>query len=282
MIPGDLVTDLDLLALDVTVLTDFGATSLNLAHKRQVAVSDWLTPRLETAGLSPAKHRTRRTPAAAFLVRSGVITDVTESLGQSTEKLASSMLATPDDYLVVGMQQPFRGMYIGIGDSVNAVAGAASLTYWSGRWSVPSSVTDDTTVANVLFAAGGNLAWSLPDDWFPRVFNNTMAYWIRLSCASSLSANMGLGQVLPITRSRLTAPTACYAMHLVYREASGSNTGQWAEKAKSFLDAANEGLAIAMPLVVDEFDIDNSNAVEPTEPNSLVATRPTSFTWERG
>lgn len=282
MIPGDLVTDLDLLALDVGVLTDFGATSLNLAHKRQVAVSDWLKPRLETAGYPPNKHRTRRAPDAAFLVRGAASFDVTQTFARATEFNISSMLATPADYLLVGMQQPFRGLFVGVGDAINAVTCAGSLTYWNGRWSVPSSLADDVTVDGKMFAAGGNLSWSLQDDWFPRLLGNTMAYWVRFSCSSSLSANVGIGQILPIARSRLTDPAASYAMHLIYREASGSNTGQWMEKSKLFLDAANSALALAMPLLQDEFDLDVSNAIEPTEPNSVAATRPSGYTWERG
>ena len=87
-------------------------------------------------------------------------------------------------------------------------------------------------------------------------------------------------QLLDVAPSRLTLPAAQYTLGLLYQESCGSNRGQWAEKAAAMFKAAEETLAVVLPLLADEFDVDADGAVSPTEVSSV---NPGSFaTWERG
>jgi hypothetical protein len=288
LIPGDLVTDLDLLAIDVEASQEFGGSSL--AEKRRVAVTGWLRPRLEAAGLPPAKHLTRRNPDVAYGTTGGVVSDLTTALGTRADDdtALAGVLATPgSDYLVVGMHLPFRGLFVAMSDSVNANACAASITYWNGKWTALSSLVDGTAaVSGKSFSGGGRIAWSLPDDWIERPLRNaegvsTHVYAVRIQINSPVGGHVA--QVLPLAFSRLTNAAAMHAVGMLYRESIGSNRGSdaYEKKAGMFLEAADRELETVMPLIVDEFDIDRSGSVEATEAQSVVNIDHLT-TWERG
>lgn len=279
LIPSDLVTDLDLLALDSSVLEDFGKTSLKLAEKRNVAVIDWLRPRLEAAGLPAAKHLTKRKPVAAYGYTSGAYTDLVEALSDQTDTHLSSVLAGVGDGVYIGMTEPYRGLFVGMTDTPNINQASASLTYWNGAWTTPSSVADGTVAGSLTLGRAGRMVWGLPDDWIPRAVNGSaLLYWMRLQ-VNSLHAATLIQQMLPMARSRLTNPTAQYALHLVYREGIGGDRGNWKEKAELFLAAAQQGLELVLPMVRDEFDITNDGVVDTLEVNSITQD---PFTFERG
>jgi hypothetical protein len=282
LIPGDIVTDLDLLALDSQALDDFGATSQKLVEKRRVAVSDWLKPRLEQRNLPVDRHSIRRAPDAAWSVTGGAWTDQRAEFGQTAETPVSSMLVGVTDYLYLGMRDPFRGVFVGMTDNVNVNSLKLQGSYWNGQWQsfdATNSFVDGTRNAQVSFARGGRVLWALPDDWFARDVHGSMAYWARFSVNSvPLTSTTAVGQLLPLSRSRLTDPVAHYALHLIYREAiTGRN--DYAVKAKWYFDAAMNALDTAMLFIDDEFDIDQSQAVERTEVNSIT---PNAWAWERG
>lgn len=289
MIPADLITDLDLLALDVQAESEFGRSPLH--EKRRIAVTQWLRPRLESQGLPPQLHMTRRAPEAAWSLTAGIVTDRRPTLGNRVDEDLdlNAVLVTPgSDALYVGMQAPFRGLFVVLTDTVNANACAASITYWNGHWAALSSLVDGTqAVAGKSFSGGGRITWGLPDDWIMRPIGtsdvSSHAYYVRIQVNSPLSGATLVSQLLPLAFSRLTNPAALHALGLLYRESMGSNRGSEAyqRKAEMFLEAADRELELVLPMVQDEFDIDRSGAVETTEAQSVMNIDQLT-TWERG
>jgi hypothetical protein len=70
-----------------------------------------------------------------------------------------------------------------------------------------------------------------------------------------------------------------HALALLYREASASTRGDWAEKARAMFQAAQDDLATVLPQIADEFDADNSGAVGAAEVSSVTVG---GFSWLRG
>ena len=104
--------------------------------------------------------------------------------------------------------------------------------------------------------------------------------WAKLTVSASLTAGTTANQLTPVVASRLTLPASQYALALLYQEAYGSNRGQWQEKATALFTAAEQSLGIALPLIVDEFDVDGDDTVSGSEASSVT---PGSYaTWERG
>lgn len=280
--PADLVTDLDLLALDRLCLTDFGVTEL--ADKRQMA-AQWLAPRVEQVGYRLDRHQIRKTPDAVFGYDGTAFTDDTAAASDQTEADVplSSICAVPSSAAVyVGYHVPFRGVYVGIVDAVNANSVTLAVTAWNGRWAGVNSLQDGTqaTLGKSL-SGGGLVAWQPPDQWSRRLLNNSLLYWAKLTVGASLTAGTAASQLTPVVTSRLTLPAAQYALGLLYQESYGSNRGQWQEKATALCAAAEQSLSIALPLLADEFDMDANEAVSGAEASSVTAAG--SFaTWERG
>lgn len=284
MIPvDDLLTLLDVLAIDVQAVEDVALTDAALRDKARVAVEDWLVPRVEQAGFPARRHRTRRKPDAAWAYTGGTWTPLDDLVGTPTR--ISSLFVAPTDALFIGLDQPFRGLYVGMSDSVNPTACAASLSYWSGSWKTfGSSLTNMTVVGSTAFGQGGRVYWPMPTDWAqrPRLHpsdTGSPLYWLRLSTNSPAAGF--IDQIVPISRSRLTHAVALQTLSLLYREGAARNRGEWLEKANAMRDAASEHLNLVLPQMADEFDLNVDGIASPTEVNSVTtSTRP--WTWERG
>jgi hypothetical protein len=279
---GDLVTDLDLLALDVQAATDFGGSSL--ADKRTVAVHEWLRPQLEQAGYQPWRHRSRRVCDTAWAYRGGLYVDIGGELADHDGDAlpVNSLWPAPSaDAVYLGLREPFRGLYVGQADAVNSTAGVASICYWNGTWRAFGSLVDGTKGDGVLsFAQAGRLTWSRPDDWFARALNGTFGYYVRVQ-VSSPCAPAAWTHVAALATSRLTYPVARYALSLLYAEGVGGSRGRWAEKSELFATQAQTDLDRVLPLLRDEFDVDESDTVDRVEASSVTPTAST-YTWERG
>jgi hypothetical protein len=303
LIPADLVTDLDLLALDSSVATDFGATSLQLSEKRRVAVTDWLRPRLEQAGLNPSRHQTRRQlEAAQWQDKWGTEAwfDLKARFSSTTELDISSLIDLNfSDGLYLAGREPFRGLHFAMTDSVSYAIGGfamapitdAILEYWNGAWTpldaAANSFCDGTTLTGGYHALSraGRMTWNPPDDWYPRTVNGQPGYWVRLSIDYGAANSVAPGyvsQVTQLSRSRLTDPAANYALHLIYREGIANSRGDWKAKADLFLARADKSLELALNFVRDEFDVDEDQMVTPLEVNSVAPARDDLWSWERG
>ena len=287
LIAADLVTDIDLLALDVRAGTDFGGSSLT--SKRQYAVTDWLRGHLDAYGYPSNLHQSRKDPEKVWTLVSSVFADVTGAASSRDDGdiAVSSVFHGPaTNALYVMSPEPYRGVFVGMTEAVNAIAAVSSVTYWNGgAWAAPTSLVDGTLITTgKSYSGGGRVVWTLPDDWAVRGVNGQFGYWTRWTCSNTLTAATAISQLLPLSRSRLTYPTARYALGLLYQEGIGNSRGQWQEKADLYLKLASEDLHRVLPLIADEFDVDESGGVSDTEVNSLTASQDRSnlFTWERG
>jgi len=280
--PADILTDLDLLAIDRQCLTEFGV--YDLTDKRQVALQ-WVGQRVEQAGYRLDRHQVRKVADAVFGFTGTAFIDYTTAASDQTEAdlPLSSVCAVPSSAAVyVGYRSPFRGAYVGVHDAVNARDVALTVSAWNGRWQPVNSLQDQTqAVLGKTLSGGGRVAWQPPDQWSRRSVNNSLCYWVRLTIDSSLTAGTAASQVTPVVTSRLTLPAAQYALGLLYQESYGSNRGQWQEKATALFTAAEQSLGIALPLIADEFDIDADEAVSGAEASSVTVAGAFA-TWERG
>lgn len=284
---GDLLSDLDLLAIDQRLLDDFGSTPLE--EKRRKAIVDWVSPRVEASGLRTYQHNIRRAPDAAYVRTGGAFTDITERAtnAEQDDLYVNSLLVTAaTDALYIGLREPFRGLFVSMLDGVNVnTLTALQVKYWDGgQWRTPSSLVDGTIVASsIALSGGGRITWAMPSDWSARVLStaiNSQLYWVRLQVSQAVSNSTAVAQFLPIAQSRLTHPAAEYAVGMVYMEGYGGTRGDWAEKGKWLLAKAEQDLQLALGLIRDEFDVDDDGATERPEVNSV--TPSASVTWERG
>jgi hypothetical protein len=281
--PADLLTDLDLLAIDRLCLSDFNVTSL--ADKRRAAM-DWLAPRVEQAGYKLWQHAVRKAPDAVFGYTGYAYTDFTSAALDTTDAdlaLSSVVLAPATDALYVGSRDPFKGLYVGIADRVNTNSTLLDVSVWTGKWTTVTSLIDGTqATARKSCSGGGMVTWQPPDTWTKRSVNNSLLYWGKVTFSSSLSPAAAAGQLTPIAASRLTFPAAHYALGLLYQESYGSQRGQWLEKADKMFAAAEGGLAVALPLIADEFDVTADGVVSREEVSSVTPNTAYLTTWERG
>jgi hypothetical protein len=284
MVPTDLVTDLDLLALDGQAASDFGGADLSV--KRALAVQAWLTPRLEKAGYVPRLHLTRDEPAGAWGVTGGVWTDLRGPFSSRTDDvtaLADVFVTPATDALYLGGPRPFKGVFWHVLDAGNSSPAVSSVAYWNGQWTAFGSLVDATVAASMALAVGGRMTWTTPDDWIARPLTGDTAhrFWIRVQLSAAPSSPSGVSQVLLLRRSRLTTPTARYALGTLYQEGVGGSRGRWQEKAEAFFKAADAELELVLPLCRDEFDIDESGSLGSTEASSVVPAN-YLYEWQRG
>lgn len=281
--PSDLLTDLDLLALDRLCLTDFGVS--DLTDKRRAAL-DWLAPRVEQAGYKLYQHASRKTPEAVFGYTGAAFVDYTSQALDTTDTdlPLSSILAVPSSAAIyIGGKAPFKGVYVGIHDSINANSAVLDVAVWTGAWTVVTSLVDGTQATLGKSCSGGGLvSWQQPDPWSRRPLNNSLLFWAKLTCSSSLTAGTAAAQLAPVVASRLTLPAAYYTLGLLYQESYGSTRGQWQEKADKMFAAAESGLSVALPLIADEFDVTGDDLVAPEEISSVSPNTAYLTTWERG
>lgn len=279
--PADILTDLDLLALDRACLTDFGVTAL--ADKRGVAC-DWAAARVEQAGHVLWRHRTRKAPDAVFGYNGATFTDYTAAASDTTAgdvPLSSILVAPTTNAVYVGYQSPFLGVHLGLTDNVNAAAVVTTAAVWSGVWRAVNSLADGTiAVAGKSLSGGGTMRWQRPDTWVRRSLNSSILHWAKLTISTSLTAATACSQMAPIVPSRLSLPCAYYALGTLYAESYGAQRGAWGDKADRFLASAQSALDVALPLIANEFDVDATDTVDHTEVSSVVAGN--YATWERG
>lgn len=286
LIPGDIVTDADVAALDTRVLSEFG-DDVDIASKREVALQHWLAPRLERRGLQPHEHKSRRTADAVY----GQISSVTTSYASEADSVTVGDIplgtiftgGDATDSLYVMLQQPYRGLYVGMHETVNAATSISSVMVWTGQWSHVNSLIDGTMVNSAPLARGGVISWRPSDVWQQRRFEDAYGYWSKIYIGS-LTATTVAAQLVPVVASRLTYPLALYTLGLVYEDAWRSGRGDWGDKSERMMDRAGMELDRVLPLIADEFDVDKTGTVGPTEVNSAVraAEYEQAFVWERG
>lgn len=293
----DLLSDLDVLAVDSTALTAFSVSPtealINLAAKRRLAVDTWLRGRLEEMGMPPSRHRVRRVPDQVLAYRGGAYVDFTEAASDTTETglaLGSIIASTTQDALYVRSLEPFKAVWVGMLGTVNAAAGCvSSWTYWNGgQWAGFNSLVDATRITgSVAFSGGGRVSWQMPGDWERRPVGTAdpvWGYWARCQTATVPTSAAAITHLLTVRPSRFTVPCALQTLALIYGESWGAQSGEWREKAEAYAGMAGEALSRAVTAAIGEFvDDDEAEAVTPTMVNSVSAMYdPRLFTLDRG
>lgn len=278
LVLDDILPESYALGLDSQLLEDFGdRASEVLTDKRVVAVFDWLKPRLEARGYNPLAHQVRHLPDGLLTL----VNSAYSSLGDPAN-IATGSWVPARDALFVGFHEPFREVFLDVPSSPSTVAGVTSVTVWDGtRWTDVNSLLDGTQAVNGQpLSGGGSLSFQMPARWAQRrVSTADLHYWARVQFSAAPAAT--IERVLPFRASRFAHPAALYALGLLYREQTASNRGSWKEKADTYLQTAAQELDLVLPLAADEFDVDESGAVDRAE---AAAVSPTidPFTLERG
>lgn len=294
---SDLVTDLDVLALDHKVLEAFGNTPQArsaLADKRREAF-EWIQRSIEDKGLDPRRHQLRRIPDGIYSLTGGTYTDRLDALSERPNSFvdAASLILTPaNDALFVGLRWPFRGLAVVMLSSVNAsTLSVASLTYWDGgQWASPSSLADGTRTESISLSKGGILSWLSPDDWQLRPYNldttQPWYHWIRLQLSVVPSVGTVLYQLTPIRTSRLTPAAKYKTLELMYLSGAVGGRSNYADHVERLRQYANDALTTGLTGVEDEFEPDSEaekGAVAIDDVGSVVPVpRYPISSWERG
>lgn len=167
-------------------------------------------------------------------------TDVTgkvQDASTSTTLTLSSMdTAANGDYLYVGSEQQFRGVYVDVG-STNSNASVLTVNYWNGTAWTTTSATDNTASGGATIAVDGTVTWTLPTDWaqttlvdagdspgttFP--YRTKRMYWTRWQVSAALDASV---TVLSMTAMNRLATYATLPTSTVWDEKVQHGMGGW-------------------------------------------------------
>lgn len=263
---NDLVTDEDLLDYEPEILSSFGAPTWQ--SKRTKALEDWLFPALKRRGFNPYRLRTRYEPESVLAYTGLTYTDKTAAAKDTTGddlNLATIFATAGSDCLFIGSDQPFRGVFLRMLDTVSSSASVLSVAYFNGTWE--NLLVDDSTtqVAGKTFSGGGAVTWLKPTDWMVRAVNGSEAlYWVKVT-VSATPTSAKAGQLSVIVGSSLRVPLTLRTLELIFRAAPTSGSGPWREKAEFYKEEAAEALQVALQICGGEFDSDESDIISTTE-----------------
>lgn len=285
--PNDLVADVDLLAYEPTILTQFGRQ--DWTEKRAKALEDWLWPALIARGFDPDRLRTRVAPTAVVGVTSSVATDVTTAATDATadDVALGAILASASDALYVGCARPFRGLSLRMADDVSSATVAAQVAIWQDAWT-PVGVKDGTrgeSGSGPSFRQGGAITWTVPGGWVTRTLYDvdTPLYWARLTATAALSAGATVSQIGAIRRSLFCAPVTYKTLEWIFRAAPTSQEGPWDGRADFYAEMAASALSRALDHAGGEFDtVTEDDVVDATEAaQTATSAGGGPWTWER-
>jgi len=260
--PNDLCNDVDLVAYETAILTQFGQT--DWIPKRSKAIEDWLAPILRGQGYPIERLRTRYEADKVYGYTGSVYTDATSVVRDTTVddlNLATVFATAGSDSLYIGSTQQFRGLSVRMHEAVNATASVLSVASWADNW-IPLTLDDGTVkVVGKTFSGGGAVTWRVPFTWVKRSINGSdPLYWVKVT-VSVTPASAKAGQIGVIRRSALCAPVTYRTLTLIMREAPTGGAGPWAEKAAWYEREADAALQRALSIIGGEFETD----VPPTD-----------------
>lgn len=282
--PNDLVSDVDLLAYESNVLTQFRQTDWET--KRLKALEDWLAPILRTQGFAIERLRTRYEADKVWGFTGAAYTDLTSAALSTTAddvNLAAVFATVGTDALYVGSTAPFRGLSLRLLEAVGTAAAAVSVAFWGDGWTA-LSVTDGTLkTAGKSFSGGGALTWRVPSTWVRRTLNSSASlYWAKVTISATPTAAKA-AQIGVIRRSALCAPAALRTLALIMREAPTGGDGPWADKAEYYQAEADLALQRALQIVGGEFETDDpaTDIINPDEADNTVEEAGGGWRMER-
>lgn len=264
--PNDLVADQDLVDYESQVLSNFGQT--DWLTRRTKVLEDWLFPIVKANGYDPHRLRTRFEPDSVFGFTASAYTDKTTTLANDAEDdlTLSTVFVTPGtDFLYIGSKAPFRGLHWRMLDSVSAVAGTVTVSYWNDAWTALAVADGTARTSGKPFSGGGSMTWPMVGDWTIRTLNSsTPMYWVKVA-VSATPTTAKVTQVGVIRRSALAAPATMRTLMYIFREAPTGQDGPWAEKATYYEQEADAALQRALAIIGGEFD-----TADTAKPSDLV------------
>jgi hypothetical protein len=271
--PNDLVTDLDLLAYEPTILTQFGVTDWQQLLGK--AREDWLRPILQGRGFDLDRLRTRFEADLVQAYTGAVYTDKSSDAKDADVddlNLAGIFATVGTDALYVGSTSTFRGLSVRMHAGVSAVTSDLTVSYWNDAWT-PLVVTDSTRgTAGKSFSKGGSVLWRMPADWVTRTINGSdQRYLVKLTMSATPTAATA-GQIGVVRRSALCAPLTFRTLLLIMRSAPTGGPGPWAEKAAWYESEADAALQRALQIIGGEFETDDpaTDLISPDEADQTV------------
>lgn len=265
--PNDLVSDVDLLAYEASILTQFDRTDWQ--DKRTKALEDWVFPILRAAGFDPDALRTRAEPTKVWGFTAAAYTDLTNAATSTTTddvNLATVFTTVGTDILYIGSTKPFRGLSLRLLENVSAVAALVTVAYWGDSWTSLAIADQTQKTTGKSFSGGGAITWRQPVDWVTRAINSSdRLYWVKVTI-SATPTSAKAAQIAVIRRSVLCAPSAFRTLELIFREASTTQgAGPWLDKAAFYKVEADLALERALAAVGSEIDTDASDEISDTE-----------------
>ncbi|HLE03661.1 MAG TPA: hypothetical protein VI729_03490, partial [Anaerolineales bacterium] len=95
---------------------------------------------------------------------------------------------TTTGQLLVCGSQPYNGITVTLGTTVNAVASTLAGYYWDGhQWQNQSGAADGTASAGATFAQSGDITFTTSYDWKSRTINGTTGYWTLFTVSAALT-----------------------------------------------------------------------------------------------
>src|SRR5262245_38782817 len=199
-------------------------------------------PILKTRGFEPNRLRTRYDPAKAWKFTASAYTDITATARSSNDDdidLAALFATVGTDILYVGSDEPFRGVFVRMLDTVSTATATLSVAYYNGVWK-SLTISDGTVqVAGKTLSGGGSVTWSLPVDWMTRKVNSSdPLYWVKVTI-SATPTSAKASQIGVIRSSSLRAPLVFRTLQLIFQEAPTGADGPWSDKAAFYRQEAD-------------------------------------------
>ncbi len=184
----------DAVTLSSTV-ADYINTQPNYRGAKVYCASDW---KLQ---LCPRIHAVKYYDTSAETFANYIDEAVDRNLATHVPLDAMPHGATTGDYLYVGCQDTFLGLYFVVDSSnKNALTATLDMEYWNGSaWTDFSGDDDGTdstgTETGNTMEQTGVYVWILPTDWAKTVIDGETLYWIRFKPSATLSATIDIEQI---------------------------------------------------------------------------------------
>jgi hypothetical protein len=256
--PNDLVSDIDLRDYEASILERFGQTSW--LAKRTKALEDWLFPVLKGQGFNPHRLRTRRECQSVQGYTASTYSDLTSAASSTTEDdvaLATVFATAGSDALYLGLDEPYKGLFFRLLDTVGSAASVLSVAYWNGQWEALQISDGTAKTAGKTFSGGGSVHWLLPMDWAVRKVNSVGPYYWTKVTVSATPTSATATQIGAIRGSVLRAPATFRTLELIFREAPTGAPGPWDEKADYYEKQADSALQRALAIAGGDFETDD-------------------------
>src|SRR3990167_3110596 len=130
----------------------------------------------------------------------GTYTNGTAELTDRTSTLALNSLEATNDFLYIGCDEQFRGVFINITNTNTTASTDLAATYWDGSAWTGLTETDNTASGGISFAQDGNVVWTMPTDWAKTSVNGVQnLYCVRFNFDAAFDATVSIADLTPLS-----------------------------------------------------------------------------------